>query len=353
MNGVEEQKAPPSSGSNIWKQLLALAFAGLFLWLSFRGANFGEIWNIAKNAKPLWLFWVFATAVISHVLRAWRWIFLLKPLTDKKISLFNSFCAVMFGYAVNIVIPRGGEVVRLISISKSEKLPWMGVLPTMFIDRLLDIAILGSLLGMTLTQLPKEILSSAPMLIPGGIAITICSIGGLLVLPLASKLISWIANLPAIKSKLSPKLASLLENLATQFGIGTKSLTDPKSYPAIAILTVLIWCMYWVNFYCMVFAFELESKVSAMQCLVVFTIGSFGVLIPTPGNVGSFHYLVSQAMQFTCGIDHSQALAYATVLHFFCSILAICVTAAACWLWQQILARKQSDNTTNASTVSK
>ncbi|MBI2810613.1 MAG: flippase-like domain-containing protein, partial [Candidatus Melainabacteria bacterium] len=278
--------------------------------------------------------------VISHLLRAWRWIFLLKPLTDKKISLINSFCAVMYGYAVNIVIPRGGEVARLISISKSESLPWMGVLPTMFIDRLLDIAILGLLLGMTLTQLPKQILDKAPLLIPGGIAIALCSIVGLCILPMASKLIRWFAELPAIKQKLSPKLALTFENLASQFGVGTKSLTDPKTVPVIAGLTVLIWLFYWLNFYLMIFAFHLESRVSAMQCLVVFTIGSFGVLIPTPGNVGSFHYLVSQALQFTCGLDESQSLAYATVLHFFCSILAICVTAAACWIWQQTHPKK-------------
>ncbi len=39
----------------------------------------------------------------------------------------------------------------------------------------------------------------------------------------------------------------------------------------------------------------------------------------------AFHYLVSQALQFTCGLDESQSLAFATVLHFSCSILAICV----------------------------
>jgi glycosyltransferase 2 family protein len=335
MNGADEQKAPPTGGSNLWKQLLALGFAGLFLWLSFKDAKFAEIWDYTKQTKPEFLFWVFFTAVISHLLRAWRWIFLLKPLTDKKVSLFNSFCAVMFGYAVNIVVPRGGEVVRLISISKSEKLPWMGVLPTMFIDRLLDIAILGLLLGMTLTQLPKQILDKAPLLIPGGIGIAVCSIAGLLVLPSMSKLIRWFAELPIVKQKLSPKVATTFESLATQFGIGTKSLTDPTTYPAIAGLTLIIWAFYWLNFYFMVWAFNLESRVSPMQCLVVFTIGSFGVLIPTPGNVGSFHYLVSQAMQFTCGLDESQALAYATVLHFICSILAICLTAAACWIWQQ------------------
>jgi glycosyltransferase 2 family protein len=340
MNGVEEQKAPPSGGTNIWKQLVALAIAVLFLWLSFKDANFGKIWDVAKQTKPEFLFWVVATAVISHLLRAWRWIFLLKPLTDKKISLFNSFCAVIYGYAVNIVIPRGGEVARLVSISKSENLPWMGVLPTMFIDRLLDIAMLGLLLGMTLTQLPKQILDKAPLLIPGGIAITICSIVGLLALPVASKLIRWFANLPAIKQKLSPKMAATVENLATQFSVGTKSLTDPAAYPAIAIMTILIWLCYWLNYYCMVFAFNLESKVSAMQCLVVFTIGSFGVLIPTPGNVGSFHYLVSQGLQFTCGLDENQSLAFATVLHFCCAILTICGTAAACWIWQQARPKK-------------
>ena len=135
MNGAENQKQPPTGGNNLWKQLLALVFGVGLLWLAFRNADLPKLWDCAQKANFFYLGLVFCLAVVSHTLRAWRWIFLLKPLTDKKISLFNSFTAVMYGYVVNLVVPSGGEVVRLVSNSKSENLPWMGVLPTMFIYR--------------------------------------------------------------------------------------------------------------------------------------------------------------------------------------------------------------------------
>lgn len=335
MNGPDEQKQPPSGSSNIWKQLLAVVFAGILLWLSFRGADFGLIWKYAQASKPQFLLIVFVSAIISHILRAWRWIYLLKPLSDKPVSLWNSFCAVIIGYAVNIAVPRGGEVARLISISKSEKLPWMGVLPTMLIDRFLDLVMLGSLFGMMLTLLPKQILDSHREFIPGGVAITACSLVGLFMLPFMGKLITWFLEKPTIKEKLPAKIVTALEDLAQKFDIGTKSLTDPKAYPAIVLLSLAIWFFYWANFYAMVWAFDLQARVSPLQSLVVFTVGSLGVLVPTPGSVGGYHYLVSQALEYTCGLDHAQSLAFATVLHFLCFIVAICIPAAICWLWQQ------------------
>jgi len=340
MESQASQKPPPKGSSNVWKQLAAAVFGIVLLWLSFRNCDFAKLWEVAKNANPIFLLLVCISAIISHILRAWRWIFLLKPLREKKVGLWNSFCAVIIGYAVNIAIPRGGEVARVISISKSEDLPWMGVLPTMFIDRLLDIAVLGALLGLTLTQLPKEVVAQSPLLVPGGIAITICSIIGLAALPFISSVMNWILRHPLAKS-LPEKIRELIEKLSAQFAVGTKSLKDLAVYPIIAVLTFAIWFFYWLNFYIIAFALGLNTQMNPMQCLVVFTVGSVGVLIPTPGGVGSFHFLVSQAMQFTCGLDQNTALAYATVLHFMCFIVAVCVPALICWLIQQFVLKKK------------
>ncbi len=126
----------------IVKQLAAISFGALFLWLAFRNADIGKIWGYAKGVEPIYLLLLCVSILASHLTRAYRWVIFLSPLSKEKIRLFSSFSATMFGYAVNLVIPRGGEVVRIISISKSEGLPWAGVLPTMLIDRLLDVAVL-------------------------------------------------------------------------------------------------------------------------------------------------------------------------------------------------------------------
>ncbi len=120
------------------KQILALLVACLLVWLSFRGANLSQVLKYAAQANPFFLGLMCLSALFSHLIRSWRWLILMRPLKTN-IRFWHSFCAVIYGYAVNIIVPRGGEIVRLIAICKTEALPWAGVLPTLLIDRLLDL----------------------------------------------------------------------------------------------------------------------------------------------------------------------------------------------------------------------
>lgn len=331
-----EPTRPEKAGkNNVVKQLLAGGFAILMLWLAFRGTDMAEIWRYSQNIKPLPIALIFVSGLIGSFLRSYRWTILLRPLSDKKISQFNSFYAVMIGYAVNVAIPRGGEVVRLLSICKTENLPWAGVLSTMLIDRMLDLALLVLLLGATLVILPPELVASVPGLKQGGLALLAAVVVGLIVLPNAGGILKKILGLDFTIKKLPETLRQKLGELAVQFDTGTQSLKSPVLYPFIALLSVAIWFTYWLNFYLMVFAFGLEDKIDALKCLIIFTIGSVGVLIPTPGSVGSFHYLVKLAAVESAHIPPDQALAYATVLHFLTFVLITCIPAAILFIYKR------------------
>lgn len=326
---TEGQPKTGGATDNLIKKGLAFVFAAVLLWLAFKDADFAKIWGYASQTKPVFVGLLIVSAIFSHFLRAFRWTFLLAPLKaqGEKVGLFNSFYAVMLGYAVNVAIPRGGEVARLVAITKDERLPWAGVLPTMLIDRMLDLAMLVFLLGGTLLVLPAEILKDMPWLVPGGISMLVATVAGLGLLPFAGSILQRILALSLVKDKVPGGLLSKLTDLAGQFDTGTQSLKSPVKYPIIAGLSVLIWFFYWLNFYLMVFAFGLEGIIDATKCLIVFTIGSVGVLVPTPGSVGSFHFLVTKGLTMTGGINADQALAFATVLHFVAFIVATCVPA--------------------------
>ncbi len=323
----------PNRGKQVAKQLIGIAVAGIFLYLAFRQCDFNKLLGYVKELDLGFLALVCLSGLISHVLRAVRWVILMSPLKDEKISLWNSFCAIIYGYAVNIVIPRGGEVARIISISKTENIPWAGVLPTMFIDRLLDIAMLVMLLGITITVLPLGEMK-VPWLVPGGVSLCAVTIAGLVALPFTGKLIRLTTSIAAVKTRLPEGLRAKIHELSLQFDLGTKSLTNWVNLPAIAILSFGIWTGYWLNLYLMAMAFHLGDKLDISKSLVAFTVGSVGVLIPTPGSVGSYHYLVSEALQSLIHIDKDQALAFATVLHFISFVAVPCVPAALCFAIQ-------------------
>lgn len=328
-----------------WLKLLLALLLGLgLLWFAFKDCDFEMILANLKDLDIFYLVVVFITGLLSHIVRALRWIWLLKPVADRSISLWNSFYATIVGYAVNVVIPRGGEVARLVAISRMEKLPWAAVLPTMFIDRLLDIASLVILIGVSLTILPKQILDEMPWLVPGGATMAFISVVALVLLPRTHSILSWLQKQPLIDKILPQPIKEKLSELSAQFDRGTKSLLDPVAYPVIALFTAAMWLFYGLNFYFMLFAFHIQDKVGVKNCLLTFTIGSSGNLIPTPGTIGTFHVLVKESLVKTAHIDPNLAAAYATVLHLMCFIVVTCVPAAVCVAVNAMLTNKNKNS---------
>ena len=325
---------------NFAKQLLISLLALGLLWFAFKGTDLQELWRYAQTVKPLPVILMVLIGIFGNFLRAYRWTILLRPLSAKPISQFNSFYAVSMGYAVNIAVPRGGEIVRLLSICKSEKLPWAGVLPTMLIDRLLDVAFLVALFGVTLLVLPADMLTAMPWLKPGGLLLLLGVVVGLGVLPYADTLLKKLLSLKMFSRVLPDKPGSArskLMALAEQFNTGTQALKSIALYPYIALLSAAIWFTYWLNFYLMVFGFGLEDVIDATKCLIIFTIGSVGSLIPTPSSAGGFHVLVKEATIMTAHISPSQALAFATVLHFIVMILVSVIPAALLFIYTRFV----------------
>jgi glycosyltransferase 2 family protein len=337
------QEPAVAKSNSIAKHSFAVLVAIVFLWLSFRGIAFSDIWLHSQNVRPLPIFCIFISVVAGTFLRSYRWTLLLVPLrtnAEKPIGQFNAFYAVLMGYAVNIVLPRGGEVVRLLSICKTERLPWAGVLATMLIDRMLDVALLAILLGLTLLFLPNEVISILPALATGGFVLMGAAVVGLCLLPNLGMILKKILVLDFSKRHLPTKFCSKLLELALQFDQGAGSLRSFTRYPYIAFLSVLIWFTYWLNFYLMVHAFGLENKIDAIKCLIIFTVGSVGSLIPTPGSIGSIHYLVKIATVATAQIPAEQALAFATILHLFTFIVFPSLLAAVVFLYKWMSHRK-------------
>lgn len=325
-----ENTEAPKQSTSWWKLLLSLAFGIFLVWFAFQGCDLEQIKANLKNLDYPFLGLVFLFGLTAHLIRAIRWIWLLKPVADRNISLWNSFYGVIIGYAVNVVIPRGGEVARLVAISKMEKLPWAAVLPTMFIDRILDLVALVVLIGISLTMLPQSVIDANSWLVPGGIAMLVVSVVALGLLPKTHSIISWFTRIDAVDKMLPEQIKEKLGELSKQFDKGTKSLLDPVAYPIIGGFTALMWFCYGLAFYFMLFAFHIQDKVGVKNTLITLTIGSAGNLVPTPGSVGSFHVLVKETLVMTSQIDMNLALAYATVLHIMSYIVSTCVPAAFC-----------------------
>jgi glycosyltransferase 2 family protein len=339
---MQDTVSTSSKSSHLIKLLLTSAVAVIFLWLAFTGVDFSDILEHSQEVETAPILFVGISVLAGTFLRSYRWTLLLKPLradAQAPIGQLNAFYAVLMGYAVNIVLPRGGEVVRLVSICKTERLPWAGVLATMLIDRMLDVAVLAILLGLTLFFLPSETITNMPGLATGGTILVLAAVAGLCLLPHIGRIAKKVLTLDFVKRHLPTSFGSKLSELADQFNQGSGSLRNFARFPYIALLSLLIWFTYWLNFYLMVLAFGLQDKITAIKCLIIFTIGSVGSLIPTPGSIGSIHYLVKMAAIETAQLSAEQAVTFATISHLFIFIIFPSLLAAIIFLYKRMSPR--------------
>ena len=63
------------------------------------------------------------------------------------------------------------------------------------------------------------------------------------------------------------------------------------------------------------FTFAPTAHLGPIAGLVVFVFGSLGILIPTPGGMGSYHYLVGEALTMY-GVSGVDAFSFANIVFF-------------------------------------
>jgi uncharacterized membrane protein YbhN (UPF0104 family) len=67
------------------------------------------------------------------------------------------------------------------------------------------------------------------------------------------------------------------------------------------------------------------SHLSVPAALVTFVFSSLGMLVPTPGGVGSFHFLVTAALTSIYAIGAADAFSYANIQFIYVSSLNVLV----------------------------
>src|SRR5690606_9560534 len=113
------------------------------LFLAFRQANW---WWLGLTVLIGWS---------SHLVRAWRWRYLLDHL-GHRVSLWNAYNATMSGYFMNMVLPRAGEATRAVMLYRAEKVPFEKGFGTIMAERAVDMILLLSIAALTvLLQIEK------------------------------------------------------------------------------------------------------------------------------------------------------------------------------------------------------
>lgn len=299
----------------------SFVLAGLLLWLALRNVDLEEVVSILSVAHYSWLVPLAIITLTSHWVRAVRWKLFLEALPSsntrsKPISTVNTFLSIMIGNMANYAGPRIGEVIRVGNVAQREKISFSAVLGTVFAERLFDLVTFGLALltvpiifSQQMAALWKVLVTptfdllqkvSLTWWVVGVIAFIVVSYGGIILFLRASK-------------KTDSRLAKFLHH----FKDGVLSLFKSDQRKQIAGLTVLMWLCYGFMAY---IPFVLLGQngvyqIGPVEAWGIMLIGVLGVIIPSPGGLGTFHFVTIQSLGLLFAMPGADAAAYAIISH--------------------------------------
>lgn len=123
----------------------------------FTSAQLEEIKVYLRDADYSFIALGMLFAMLSHLSRAWRWNYMLAAL-DKKPTFLNNIIAIGSGYAMNLIIPRSGEVTRAVIVNRTDDIPVDQGLGTIIAERVLDFILLLAITATAMLTASNEIL---------------------------------------------------------------------------------------------------------------------------------------------------------------------------------------------------
>lgn len=325
--------------------LISLTFGGIFLWLAFRNVKWSSLVVYFNQMHYGWLVPFLIVSVFSHYLRTERW----KMLVDKKDRPLRRpilFAGVMLGYVVNYAIPRAGEVSRCVYVGKKEDQSVSSVLGSVVLERVVDLLCLILLFAFVAVYLitdpnlirqlfgnetvewfnqaftPKNLGTKAIWLLLIIVAVWLMYRG-----------LVWLGNHVSFAARLVEKITGF----AKLFWEGLTSIRRIRNWPMFLFLTIVMWGCYVLMSYIPFYMFNMVAAyhLTIVDALTLTVIASIGIVIPSPGGMGTYHWFVKQTLWILFGVPQVTGLAYAFVVYFVTLFMFLTV-AGLSLLWVRL-----------------
>ncbi|MBN8707637.1 MAG: flippase-like domain-containing protein [Bacteroidetes bacterium] len=295
---------------------IGIVIAAIALYFGFRGIDLSAVYNEMKSVDPFYLYLTMVVGILSHWLRAIRWKLLLKQQNFLDKGVYPFFSATMVGYAINNVIPRGGEIGKAVYLSRSTGIDKSTVLGTVVLERLLDFIVLVLVFGLTVLLYREPMNQFFPGLGVGALVVFLVAGGAILVFTfLPQKTVKKIFrnNLAVINKKAAIRLSAIAMRFVSGIGI----LKKGSSPVSITVLSLAIFFCYiltaWIPLFS--FGFQADLNLSLGAGAALMAISAIGMILPSPGGTGTFHFFCSAVLVNLFAVSRLDAMSYATTVH--------------------------------------
>ncbi len=337
--------------------VLAAGFLALALW----GVDLSEIGRAFREADYRWLPLLVALVIGSNVMRAWRWNILIDALPDdarpaasgrqtddsgsasdrssprpasslsssaqrasSANSLEASFSSIMIGYMVNYALPRMGEVARTANMASRTRFSFSSLFGTVVSERIFDTIVLGLAIlsagGLLLDRLPtlRERFLAPALASLSDLPFVWLAAGTAAGLLLMAGLGRWAwRGVQREQSALHQVWIHTLQPVLSSFRDGMLTLLRAPQRGAIVVSTVGMWGGYLLMAYVPFLMLDLAGSygIGIVDAWALMAIGALGLLVPSPGGIGSYHYITIQALVYLYDVPEVPAATYAVLAH--------------------------------------
>lgn len=296
------------------------AVAVVLLYFCFRSIQWDQFLDALRHCRWGYVLLAMALGAVVQYLRGRRWRMQLLPL-DPSTSAVTTFNAYNICMAVNLALPRAGEVVKLGYVVRHSAadadgkrlLSFDKALGTLLTERVWD-ALVTLLLGGVLLALMWNSFGTYLME-------SLAGIGG------AGPLLWALAGAAGLVAALLVLCYALREKggffgrvwgFITGIGSGLGSFLRMKNAWLFVVYTLLIWGLYWLTSACIVWALqdiEAFSSLGMADAFFLMIAGAISSVVPVPGGFGAYHGVVCGALLSIWGIPVGTGMIFAVLNH--------------------------------------
>lgn len=300
---------------NLIQYVFFLGLGIFLLWLTLRKSDWDSIIKDLSGANYIFLIPAVLMLLVSHFIRGLRWKILMEPLGYKPTTT-NTFLAVMVGYWANLAVPRLGEVLKCTILAKYEKVPADKLVGTIVAERAIDVLSLIVVMLITVFSQYDVIGNFSAEIFRKFFVSQTGSFSMLKVVIALAIIVSFFVLIIWMFRKLNHlPFVTKTRNVFMGIWQGLISIRYIKHKGLFILHSILIWGLYLLSTYMGFFAMQDMLQYGIKGALSALTFGSFGMIIPSPGGIGSFQYAVQQVMMLY-GVTPEKGLSLGMLIWF-------------------------------------
>ena len=304
---------------NALKYIISLVLAGVLAYFAIRKVDWAAFISGLEDTRWCFILLFLLASVMAIVFRNERWRLIMISL-DPQVKRLDSWDATNIGNVANLAIPGAGEFLRCGYMS-SHRMNYETTFGTMVCERAWDmLAVLLLVLGSLAAKwesfgsfFKEKVLGAANEGFSIGLIILLS-----VALALGAGSLMLVYKLRK-RNNICERIASAVDGLWK----GIISFAHIRSKALFILYTAGIWFSYILMTYFVLLAMPALEHLSLTDAVLISAMGNIASVIPVPGGIGAYHYIVALTLQSLYGAGWETGLLFATLNHELHALLVI------------------------------